>query len=89
MTVARRRHLGAVLPFQHNLQLLQLRGTVQPMFRQNQAGQRFVGALRTGVRPVTVAARPQASAAELGLAFQMFVAGLTADCRTVRTGRSR
>ena len=53
---AHRRHLEAVLPFQHNLQPRQLEGTVQPAFRQNQASRRFVGALRTGVRPV--AARP-------------------------------
>lgn len=52
-------------------------GAVQPAFGQNQASHRFVGALRTGVRPV--AARPQARQTERGAALQMFIAGLAAD----------
>jgi hypothetical protein len=81
---AHRRHLEAVLPFQHNLHPRQLEGTAQPAFLQNQAGRRFVGALRTGVRPV--AARLQARQTERGVAFKMFVAGLAADCkRSIRT----
>ena len=43
LTLAHRRHLEAVLSFQNNLQPRQLEGTVQPAFRQNQAGHRFGG----------------------------------------------
>jgi len=49
MTVARRRNIETVPSFQRNLQSLQPQGTVQLAFRQNPAGYRFVGALRTGV----------------------------------------